>query len=155
MTEFSPFPTKFSKAFFSSVDKTCFRNEERGPLSVKKNFKKCKNCLKLAIGNITQRLSKAVDMLTSECGYSLNSLPNDKIVDQSNLKALAEGNINVIQNLKFVVGRVEVSFILLSPNTFSLDQCEMFPFGKELTISQTTDFKLYQTERVSRRKFHI
>ena len=37
----------------------------------------------------------------------VNSLPNNKILAQSKLKALADGKINVIQKLKFVSGRVE------------------------------------------------
>ena len=33
--------------------------------------------------------------------------PNDKILDCSKLKALADDNINVTENLKFVLGKVE------------------------------------------------
>ena len=36
-----------------------------------------------------------------------NSLPNDKIVDLSKLKALADDKLNVTQKLKFALGRVE------------------------------------------------
>ena len=36
-----------------------------------------------------------------------NSLPNDKILDWSNLKAFAGDKINVTENLKFVLGRTE------------------------------------------------
>ena len=36
-----------------------------------------------------------------------NSLPNDKILDQSELKAFADDKINVNKNLKFVFGQVE------------------------------------------------
>ena len=36
-----------------------------------------------------------------------NSLPNDKILDWSNLKAFADDKINVTENLKFVLGRTE------------------------------------------------
>ena len=35
-----------------------------------------------------------------------NSLPNDKILDQSKFKAFADDKINVTQKLKFVLGRV-------------------------------------------------
>ena len=35
------------------------------------------------------------------------SLPNDKILDQSKLKAFADNKINVTEKLKFVLGRVE------------------------------------------------
>ena len=38
-----------------------------------------------------------------------NSLPNNKILDQSKLKALADDKINVTEKLKFVSGRVENS----------------------------------------------
>ena len=37
----------------------------------------------------------------------LNSLPNDKILDQSRLKAFADDTIKVTQKLKFVLGWVE------------------------------------------------
>ena len=37
----------------------------------------------------------------------VNSLPNDKILDWSKLKALADDNINLAEKLKFVLERVE------------------------------------------------
>ena len=37
----------------------------------------------------------------------LNSLPNDKILNQSKLKGFADNKINVTQKLKFVLGRVK------------------------------------------------
>ena len=37
----------------------------------------------------------------------VNSLPNDKSLDLSKLKAFADDEINVVQNLKFVDCRVE------------------------------------------------
>ena len=37
----------------------------------------------------------------------LNSLPNNKILDWSKLKAFADDKINPIEKLKFVLGRVE------------------------------------------------
>ena len=36
-----------------------------------------------------------------------NSLPNNKILDWSKIKALADDKINVTQELKFVSGRVK------------------------------------------------
>ena len=38
---------------------------------------------------------------------NLNSLPNDKALDQSNWKAFADDKVNVTEKLKFVLGRVE------------------------------------------------
>ena len=38
---------------------------------------------------------------------SLKSLPNNKILDWSKLKASADNKMNVTENLKFVLGRVE------------------------------------------------
>ena len=38
---------------------------------------------------------------------SLNSLPNDKILDWSKLKAFADDKITVIEKLWFVLGRIE------------------------------------------------
>ena len=54
------------------------------------------------------RLSYSVCRLTeSSILLSVNSLPNDKILDWSNLKAFADDQINVTQELKFVLGREE------------------------------------------------
>ena len=36
-----------------------------------------------------------------------NSIPNYKILDQSKLKAFADDKINMTENLKFVLGRLE------------------------------------------------
>ena len=38
---------------------------------------------------------------------TLNSLPNDKILDWPKLKALADDKVNETEKLKFVMGRVE------------------------------------------------
>ena len=38
---------------------------------------------------------------------SVNSLPNDKILDWNKMKAFADDKIDVIEKLKFVLGRVE------------------------------------------------
>ena len=43
----------------------------------------------------------------SSQNISFNSLPNDKILDWSKLKAFADDTINVTQKFKFVLGRVE------------------------------------------------
>ena len=46
----------------------------------------------------------------SICGiknYNRNSLPNEKILDLSKLKAFADENLDVYQKLKFLSGRVE------------------------------------------------
>ena len=48
-----------------------------------------------------------------------------------------------------------VTFILSSVNAFNLDQSQNVLSGKELTLSQTTNFRLFQTERVCRRQFQI
>ena len=37
----------------------------------------------------------------------VNSLPNDKILDQSNFKDFADDKINVTNKMNFVMGRVE------------------------------------------------
>ena len=39
--------------------------------------------------------------------FNFNSLPNDKILDWSKLKAFADDKMNVNQKLKFDTGRVE------------------------------------------------
>ena len=60
--------------------------------------------------------------------WDFNSLPNDKILDWSKFKGLADDKINVTQNLKFVLGRIEnilgkeenagYQYFLLSPQCF-------------------------------------
>ena len=38
---------------------------------------------------------------------SLNSLPNNKVLDLSKLKGFADDKINVTQKVKFILGRVK------------------------------------------------
>ena len=45
--------------------------------------------------------------------------------------------------------------IFSSANAFNLVWPKILPFGKELTHYQTTNFRLFQTERVCRRQFQI
>ena len=52
------------------------------------------------------------------------------------------------------------SFILLSANTFNVVTSKILSFGKELTdhgltLSQATNFRLFQTERVCRQQLQI
>ena len=46
-------------------------------------------------------------LVTHEYSELLNSLPKDKILDRSKLKAFADDKINVNQKLKFDLGKVE------------------------------------------------
>ena len=52
---------------------------------------------------------KATMSLKSDCCplASINSFPNDKILDWSKLKAFADDKINVTEKLKFLLQRVE------------------------------------------------
>ena len=43
----------------------------------------------------------------------------------------------------------------MSAICFNLDQSKNLSFGKELTHYQTTNFRLFQTQRVCRRQFQI
>ena len=52
---------------------------------------------------------KIVSILT-ETNFTFNPLPNDKILDWSKLKAIADHKINVTEKLKFVLGRLENIF---------------------------------------------
>ena len=45
--------------------------------------------------------------LQSKEPYLFNSLPDDKILDLSKLKAFADDKINLTQNFKFVLERIE------------------------------------------------
>ena len=44
---------------------------------------------------------------TLQAGWVFNSLPNDKIVDLSKLKAIADDKLDVTQKLRFALERVE------------------------------------------------
>ena len=46
-------------------------------------------------------------LATEERGARLNSLPNDKILDQSKLKAFADYRLKVIHVTKFVLDKIE------------------------------------------------
>ena len=48
-----------------------------------------------------------MDKVQNHTPLQLNSLPNDKILDCSNLKVFANNTIHVTENLKFVFGRVK------------------------------------------------
>ena len=45
--------------------------------------------------------------MTQKIKDMLNSFPNNKISDRSKLKAFADDKIDVTENLKFILGRVE------------------------------------------------
>ena len=46
-------------------------------------------------------------------------------------------------------------FILSYAKAFSLDQSKSLSFGKELTRSETTNFRLFQIEKICRRQFYF
>ena len=48
-----------------------------------------------------------IEPAISRIQYLLNSLPNDKMLVQSKLKAFADDNLNVYQILKYALGRAE------------------------------------------------
>ena len=56
--------------------------------------------------NHAKLFSKIYDSQLTRIHFSFNSLPNDKILDWSKLKAFTDKKINVTENLKFVLGRV-------------------------------------------------
>ena len=81
-----------------------------------------------------------------------NSLPNDKILDWSKLKAFADNKINVTEKLNFLLERVEnivgkgenagYQHFLLFPQCFQQDpytgRSKLGLCGKESTVYQTT-----------------
>ena len=66
-----------------------------------------------------------------------NTLPNDKILDWSKLKAFADNKMNVTKNKNLIWGRVKniVFKRLLSKGQEKLGLC-----GKDLTLYQTEEF---------------
>ena len=95
-----------------------------------------------------------------------NTLPNCKILDLSKLKALANNKITLNQKLQVVLGRVKIIMgkknadhwhFLLFQQCFKKLNCtgSLKVVIVCLTLSQTTNFSLFQTERVCRRQFHI
>ena len=93
-------------------------------------------------------------------GHSFNPLPNDKIVDLSKLKAFADDNLNVNQKRKLPLGRVENN-VGKEENAgyqhfFLFPQCfQEASYTGLLTLSQTTNVRLFQTKRVCRRQFQM
>ena len=82
--------------------------------------------------------------------------------------AFADDKINLNQKLKFDMGRVEnivgkgenagYQHFLLFPQCFQMaffSRSFKGLHGKGLTVSQMTNFRLFQTERVCRRQFQI
>ena len=58
-------------------------------------------------GNLHFLLFPQCFLLYERQKLTFNSLPNDKILDHSKLKAFADDEINVNEKLKFALGRVE------------------------------------------------
>ena len=59
-------------------------------------------------GVIVDRLNKLQKLRTSESFVNMfNSLPHEKILDQSKFQALADNKINATEKFKFVLGMVE------------------------------------------------
>ena len=58
----------------------------------------------LALVSLQMQLSH---LFTDYCSYLFKTLPNDKILDLSKFVARADNKINVIQNLNYVLPRVE------------------------------------------------
>ena len=85
----------------------------------------------------------------------LNSLPDNKILDLSKLKAFADISLNVNKNLKIALGRAEnivekgenagYQYFLLFPlcfqKAFSLGSLKVRLCGKELTLYPATKLK--------------
>ena len=64
--------------------------------------------------------------------FMLNSLPNEKILDQSKFKAFAGKKINLAEKVKFVFGRVEV--FSFSHNVFRITY---FSYWKKNVLKKT------------------
>ena len=97
-----------------------------------------------------------------KCGivwYWDNALPNDKILEGSKLKTLADDRINVAQKLEFVSGRVE-NIVKKGENAgyqhfFLFSQCFQKSFllgpglcGKELNVVQIMNFVYDRVENI-------
>ena len=79
------------------------------------------------------------------------------------MKATADDKINVTEKVKFVVERVEKMFDInkmLATSVFSFSHnvfyvFKDYNFEKPLTLSQKTNFRLFQNERVRKQQFQI
>ena len=101
-------------------------------------------------------------------------------LDQSELKAFADGKLTLSITIKFRLFQTErvcrfsafspfptfstlslteisssVTFDMSSINAFNLDRYKTLSFGKELNLSQMTNFRVLQSERLYRRQFQI
>ena len=82
----------------------------------RKHCEKRRNCLLQAISPFLTMFPKAIYLMCVKMWHCVimglfisvrvNSLPNDKILDWSKLKAFADNKINVTEKLKFVLERV-------------------------------------------------
>ena len=61
---------------------------------------------------------------------------------------------NLDQSENLLLSKV-LNNIMLHANAFDLIHFKILSIGKELTLSQMTKFRLFQTERVCRRQFLI
>ena len=90
-----------------------------------------------------------------ECVYDcipIEPITRRQILDFSKLKELADVNFKFDENGKKLSEHVETLWEkekLLGTSNFS------FSHSVFLTLSQTTNFRLFQTERVCRRQFQI
>ena len=95
----------------------------------------------------------------TELRMFINPFPNDKILDRTKLKAFADDKLNITKMTISSFDKVE--------NTGGKGEnagnqsCHLKGHqksglcGKELTLSQTTNLRVFQTERVCRRQFQI
>ena len=56
---------------------------------------------------LTKMLNKLLLFTHFHFNFNINSLPHNKILDGSKLKAFADDKLNATEKLKFVLGRVE------------------------------------------------
>ena len=85
---------------------------------------------------------------------TLYEKPFENIVGKGK-KMLANTIFSFSRNVFYPAQNKFKLYILLSSNAFYLEHYKILLFGKELKHSQKTHFRLFETERVSRRQFQV
>ena len=106
----------YAQLFAYSVDQGTYSVDALPlpPISILELFPRSQKqvWLQFVSGGVCGKTSscKIYEYMVTEQGSGkkkFNSLPNDKFLDWSKLKALADDKINVAEKLKFVLGRIE------------------------------------------------
>ena len=97
--------------------KVALNHNTNQPTSISHTSVKVWHLLRPEFNRTAILVNRKINVVISRmCG--INSLPNDKILDWSKLKAFADDKLNVNEKFKFGLERVETSIFSFSYNVF-------------------------------------